>query len=168
MSSTVRALAIVLPLLLLAACDSASVDSQSANAGNGVPPPQAPDGTEPPTLPTDDLTGGVVVSFTVGGESFRAWIANPETLAQLSDAWSSGSRIPGLTSVVRAGAGNSDHNLPWSWHLDPLSTFVLDFPCGSCGDALPSEVEADLDFYLSTYCMLQMAEMRVTGFDDHR
>ncbi|MHC4224012.1 MAG: hypothetical protein ACYSUN_08485, partial [Planctomycetota bacterium] len=74
----------------------------------------------------------------------------------------------GVTDSLRAGPGNSDHNLPWSWQLDPQSTFVVDISCGPCGGELASEVEANLEFYLSTYCMLQMAELQVTGFEDHR
>jgi len=62
----------------------------------------------------------VVATFDVGGEQFRVWVANQQTVQQLRDlaAGESNASIP--AGDIHPGPGQAAHNLPWSWHLDPV------------------------------------------------
>jgi hypothetical protein len=101
-----------------------------------------------------DLKGGVLATFEVEGERFRVWVTNPTTIQQILDlqAGTSTANIP--NGVVRYGPGEANHNVPWSWHLDPEQIEMADFAIEVC-DGVPSYVEAHLEEFVEvvgSYC----------------
>jgi hypothetical protein len=101
------------------------------------------------------LAGGVVATFSVNGEQFKAWVTNPETInaiLALRDGDTSVGTIP--NALIKRGTGEANHNQPWSWHLDPQEIVMMNAAEASC-DGNPSQVEANLDTYVDSvkrYC----------------
>ena len=102
------------------------------------------------------LSGGVLATFNVGGEMFRVWVTNPltaERIVALGNGEISGGFPRGS---LRPGPGETNHNQPHRWHLDPEATLLADAdqdaePC----DALPSAIDGSREFWLDiigTYC----------------
>jgi hypothetical protein len=93
--------------------------------------------------PGGELSGGLLATFGVKGETFNVWITNPDTIRDLMV----GERGTPVTSIpfgpVLPGAGLGDHNLPWSWHLGPDETTMVELASIDC-DFLPSYVEQNL------------------------
>lgn len=107
-----------------------------------------------PTAPSPDLAGGVVATFRVGTETFRAFVTNPETVAQLFalQQGQSSASIPNGRMLRGSGAGN--HNAPYTWHLDPTDIMMADATIELC-DGAPSYVEAHLAEFVDVigrYC----------------
>jgi hypothetical protein len=103
---------------------------------------------EDTSAPENGLTGGILVSFRVSGEEFRVWVTNESTIEQilsLRDGTSAAS-IP--NGALHQGAGQSDHNAPWTWHLDPEDLEMAELAIEVC-DGRPSLVESLLDDYLT-------------------
>ncbi|MEJ2212196.1 MAG: hypothetical protein P8129_24670, partial [Anaerolineae bacterium] len=101
-----------------------------------------------------ELSGGVLATFDVNGEEFRVWVTNPGTIQQLLDLASGegGANIP--NGRIQRGPGLADHNLPWSWHLDPQDIEMAEMTAEVC-DGTPSYVEEHLDEFVDTvgrYC----------------
>lgn len=110
--------------------------------------------TEP--VPSAELRGGVLATFEVAGEQFQAWVTNPQTVQQILDlaAGNSLANIP--NGQILPGPGVADHNLPWSWHLDPEEIEMAEVATEVC-DGLPSYVEQHLDEFVESvgrYCPL--------------
>lgn len=104
--------------------------------------------------PGDELSGGVLATFDVEGEVFRVWVTNAGTIAQLFDLGDGQSAANIPIGPLLAGPGRGDHNVPWSWHLDPAETTMAEVTIELCS-GLPSFVEADLDAWLNdvgSYC----------------
>jgi hypothetical protein len=95
-----------------------------------------------------DLSGGVLATFEVGGETFRAFVTNPNTIQQLFDLRDGLSEANIPVGTLRTGPGVADHNLPWSWHLDPVEIQMAELAIEAC-DGTPSIVENDLAGYLA-------------------
>jgi glucose/arabinose dehydrogenase len=100
------------------------------------------------------LSGGVLATFDVAGERFKAWVTNAQTVQQLFDlqAGKSSAHIP--SGRIFAGAGRGGHNMSWTWHLDPVDIQMADAAIEVC-DATPSYVEANRDYFVGTvgqYC----------------
>jgi hypothetical protein len=111
---------------------------------------------EPPSgsPPGPDLDGGVLATFDVNGEIFQVWVTNPQTVQQILDlaAGESAANIP--NGRILRGPGAADHNLPWSWHLDPEEIEMAEMTMELC-DGRPSYVEEQLDEFVDTigrYC----------------
>jgi hypothetical protein len=136
------------------------------------PPPSLP----PPTpSPGDPFAGGVIATFRIQGtgpggtpvdETFRVWVTNSQTISDLFDiqAGVSPTRFP--NGRFRSGPGWGDHNLPWSWHLDPEDTQMAEVSMEVC-DGRPSVVEQSISDYLKVgrYCPWSA---RLTSIEDHR
>lgn len=94
--------------------------------------------------PGGELSGGLLVTFGVKSETFNVWITNPDTVRNLRVS----ERGTPVTSIpfgpVLPGAGLGDHNFPWSWHLDPYETTMVDLASTEC-NYLPSYVEQNLN-----------------------
>ena len=94
-----------------------------------------------------DMQGGVLAAFTVGNESFRAFVRDPFAAQELVDAFD-GTGIPVTTicTVIQAGAGQGNHNQPWNWSIS--SAFPPNFTglCVGCASAWssPSVIENNL------------------------
>ena len=108
-----------------------------------------------PTQPSvDPLKGGIVASFEVAGEQFRAWITNPTTIQQVLALRPGQSREPFPNGRLRTGSGAADHNAPYSWHLDPDDTQMVEVTIELC-DGRPSYVEQNRDAFIrevGRYC----------------
>lgn len=107
---------------------------------------------ESPAAPS----GGAIVTFRVGGESFRVRLETPDQVRAAEAARDGGAaRIP----VGRIVAG-SQVNTGWSWHLEDV-TFA-DVTIELC-DGLPSYVEREgVGYANGTYCpwTAQVVEIR--------
>ena len=100
------------------------------------------------------LRGGVLATFDVHGEVFRAWVTNSEAIEQLFalERGETTATIP--IAPVRRGPGRAAHNRPWRWHFDPKQFALADFTIELC-DATPSFVEANRRYFIKTvgsYC----------------
>jgi hypothetical protein len=101
-----------------------------------------------------DLEGGVLATFEVEGETFKAWVTNPTTIEQLEDleAGQSTANIP--AGDIEYGPGQANHNAPWSWHIDPEKIVMAEATIELC-DGTPSYVEEHLTEFVETigsYC----------------
>jgi hypothetical protein len=90
----------------------------------------------------------------VGGERFRAWVTNPDTVKDLIAlrAGTSTATIP--NGRLLPGPGRAGHNKPWHWHLDPKHIQMAEVTTEVC-DGAPSYVEAHLNDFLAAtgrYC----------------
>ncbi len=110
----------------------------------------------------DPMAGGVLATFRVAGtgpdgqpfdERFRVWVTNPTTIDDILQiqAGVNPNRFP--SGGFRAGPGTADHNLPWSWHLDPDDVAMVEVAIEVC-DGRPSIVEQSVADYLQLglYC----------------
>ena len=95
-----------------------------------------------PTQPTT----GAIVTFAVGPESFRVWLATPEQVDAAREAQAGGpARIPNGRIV-----NGTDINTGWSWHLTDVE--FAEMTIELC-DGRPSDVElAGTDFGGGRYC----------------
>ncbi len=137
-----RVRAAVLLILLLAAC------------GGGAPGEDPPPGPLPPGDPQPPApAGGVLATFTAAGETFRVFVTNEATIQQLFDLSDGISQATIPSGAFRLGPGEADHNLPWSWHMDPEDIAMVELAIEVC-DGSPSIVENDLAGYLAVgrYC----------------
>jgi hypothetical protein len=134
-----RFLHVSLAMLLLstAACSGAGGATATAAPGAG-----------------DALEGGVLATFDVTGEAFTVWVTNPATIEQLLalERGESTANIP--NGRLLRGAGEADHNAPWSWHLDPEDIEMAEITIELC-DGAPSYVEdnvAEFADNIGRYC----------------
>jgi hypothetical protein len=100
------------------------------------------------------LSDGVLATFEVNGQQFKAWITNPETIDQVL-ALRDGTSMANIPNgVLREGPGEGGHNAPWNWHLDPEEIAMAEITIEVC-DGEPSYVEEHLDEFIETvgsYC----------------
>jgi hypothetical protein len=100
----------------------------------------------------ESLAGGVLATFRVIDEEFKVWVTNEAAVQQLFalDAGTSQANIP--VGQLAPGAGQADHNAPWSWHYQPESIEMGEAAIEGC-DGLPAYVEENLDDFLMVgYC----------------
>jgi hypothetical protein len=92
------------------------------------------------------LTGGILVTFNVVGETYKVFITNKQTIDQVFalEAGTSEAKIPNA-KLVRG----TDYNAPWSWHTDPQDIQMVDITA-ELYDGRPSDVENDLNYWLDT------------------
>jgi hypothetical protein len=83
----------------------------------------------------------------VGSEQFVLRVSGAETIRAARERLAGrGTGFP--SGPVRPGDGG--FNAPWSWHLDPAETRIVEVAIEVC-DGTPSYVEAHLDEF-PTYC----------------
>lgn len=106
---------------------------------------------EPPSgsPPGIDLDEGVLATFEASGETFRVWVTNPFTVQQILNLAAGRSTASIPNGRVLRGPGAAEHNLPWSWHLDPEQIEMAEMTIELC-DGIPSYVEAQLDEWVGT------------------
>jgi hypothetical protein len=123
-----------------------------------APPPK-------PTQPT--LHGGILATFDVVGETFKVWVTNPGTIQQILDLQSgaSGDNIP--NGRILRGAGEGNHNAPYSWHLDPQDIETASMTTEVC-DAEPSYVEQNVDEFVDNVKRYCPWSARLIGVEDLR
>lgn len=93
--------------------------------------------------------GAAPADFVVDvvGERFVLRLTDPDAIA-LAEANLRGANNRFPLGPVRRG--NGGFNQPWSWHLDPDDTTLVELAIEVC-DGRPSYLEAHLDEY-TTYC----------------
>jgi hypothetical protein len=93
------------------------------------------------------LSGGVLVTFDVVGEEYSTFIANKETIEQVYavQRGESQARIPSGKLLK----GSVPYNEPWSWHVDSDDIQMVEVAIELC-DGTPSQVEANLDYWVNT------------------
>lgn len=96
----------------------------------------------------------MLAEFEVVDERFRVWVTDGQTIQQILDLRDGTSRASIPVGPVRSGPGRGNHNLPWSWHLDPEEAEMAEAAIEIC-DGRPSLVEEDVDAWIATvgsYC----------------
>jgi hypothetical protein len=111
-------------------------------------------GCSSPTAPSPDLRGGVLATFDVSGERFKAFVTNSTTVEALFalQRGESDASIP--NGKIRRGAGVGDHNAPFGWHLDAEDVEMAAATIELC-DGRPSFVQAHIGEYVDVigrYC----------------
>ena len=131
-------------LLTQLSCDSGTVDPGDSN-----------------------LSGGVLATFSVRGERFRVWITNENTIQQVFELRDGSGQATIPNGPLLSGAGQGNHNRPWSWHLDPAQTRLAETTIEVC-DGLPSDVEANMDYWMNTVLRFCPWSAELEGVVDYR
>lgn len=96
---------------------------------------------------TDPTPASVDFVVAVAEERFVLRVTDPETIRLARESLAGrGGRFP----AGPVGRGDGGFNAPWSWHLDPTETRLVEAAIEIC-DGRPSYVEAHLDEF-PTYC----------------
>lgn len=93
------------------------------------------------------LSGGIVATFDVVGEEYSIFITNDETIQQVYavQRGESQARIPSGRLIK----GIEPYNSPWNWHIDSEDIHMAEMTIELC-DGTPSQVEANLDYWVNT------------------
>lgn len=100
------------------------------------------------------LERGALATFDVGGEPFRVWTTNPETIQQLKALKNSTSSAHIPNGRILRGSGKAGYNQPWTWHLDPQDIQMAEVTTEVC-DGRPSYINQQLDEFVDSvkrYC----------------
>jgi spore germination protein GerM len=127
-------------------------------------------GAHPFMIETGELEGGVLATFNVSGEQFKVWVTNEETIADILEMEADPEIVKHPHGPILNGAGQGNHNLPWSWHLDPEATEMVEASIEVC-DGRPSYVEGEVDEFVDVveaYCpwsaeLVEVQDFRVMG-----
>jgi len=124
----------------------------------------AKSGPSPTPTPTPPLSGGILVTFDVNGETYRIFITNEEAIQQVFDVQrgESQARIPSGKLIK----GSVWYNEPWSWHIDSQDIHMAEVTIELC-DGTPSQVEADLDYWVDTvgrFCPWNATIVKIEDF----
>jgi hypothetical protein len=122
---------------------------------------------ESPSAPSDALRGGIVATFAVGNERFAVWIRNTHAIDEVLavQRGASSDNIP--NGVLRSGAGQGNHNNPYSWHLDPDEIEMAEATIELC-DGSPSFIEANRDQFMRDVGRYCPWGARLVSVDDYR
>jgi hypothetical protein len=110
------------------------------------------------------LSGGILVTFNVQGETYKVFITNEDTIEEVFavQRGESDATIPS-GRLVR---GSVFYNKPWKWHIDSEDIHMAEMTIELC-DGLPSHVEADLDYWVDTvghFCPWSARILRIEDF----
>ncbi|MBM3157569.1 MAG: hypothetical protein FJ004_09855 [Chloroflexi bacterium] len=116
--------------------------------------------TKPPLL-----SGGILVTFDVVGETYKIFITNKDTLADIFalQCGMSQATIPS----GRVIKGEVSYNEPWSWHIDSEDIHMAEVTMELC-DGTPSLVEANLDDWLETVQRFCPWSAKIVKIEDYR
>lgn len=92
-----------------------------------------------------DPVEAIFVVEVAGLERFRIKLVDPDRITEAQDLLTSGAQAP-LVGMLANGDGG--FNAPYTWHLVPKSVRFTKAR-RPASDALPSEVEQDLEHWLS-------------------
>ena len=97
--------------------------------------------------PTYSISGGILVTFDVEGETYRIFITNKDTIEEVFAAQRGDSQatIPNGKLINSSVA----YNQPWSWHIDSEDIHMAENTI-ELSDGLPSQVEANLDYWVNS------------------
>jgi len=116
--------------------------------------------TKPPLL-----SGGILVTFDVIGETFTVFVTNKDTIADIF-ALQCG-MIQATIPSGRIVKGAVSYNEPWSWHIDSEEVHMSEVTIELC-DGTPSQVEANLDYWLETVQRFCPWSAQITQIEDYR
>jgi len=124
----------------------------------------AKSGPSPTPTPTPSLSGGIVVTFDVNGETYKIFIKNEETIEQVFavQRGESQATIPSGKLIK----GSVWYNEPWSWHIDSEDIHMAEVTMELC-DGIPSHVEADLNYWVDTvgrFCPWNATIVKIEDF----
>ena len=144
--SSWRWAAVILTLLLVACGGGAGGDDPDPSKdGDDTTGDDGGDtGMVLPPFDATKLSGGVLATFAVGQEKFRAWFTRAENTQRLVDAFA-GRAAPVNTVCIRlrVGSGEQQHNAPWTWYVDTLLPANLDGLCLPCASSWPTPSAAE-------------------------
>lgn len=116
--------------------------------------------TKPPLL-----SGGILVTFDVVGETYKIFVAHKDTIADIF-ALQCGMSQAAIPSG-RIIKGEVSYNEPWSWHIDSEDVHMSEVTIELC-DGTPSQVEANLDYWLETVQRFCPWNARIIKIEDYR
>lgn len=124
-------------------------------------------GDDGPSEPANPLEGGVLATFSVEGETFKVWTDDPDAIRDLMalQAGASGATIP--NAPLSRGPGRGDHNLPYSWHMDPSGLELAEVTIEVCS-AVPSFVEENVDEWMEGVGRYCPWSAELTSLEDFR
>ena len=114
---------------------------------------------------TPTLSGGILVTFDVLGENYSIFITNEDTIEEVfaierGESWAT---IPS----GKLNRGSILYNEPWSWHIDPDDVHMAEVTIELC-DGLPSHVEADLDYWITSVQRFCPWNAKIVEIEDFR
>ena len=111
------------------------------------------------------LTGGIMVTFDVLGEKYSVFITNGNTIEQVFavQRGESAAKIPSGKLIE----GSVSYNEPWSWHIDPEDIHMAELTIELC-DGTPSQVEENLDYWLSAVKRFCPWSATIVRIEDYR
>lgn len=103
-------------------------------------------GSSSPSEPARPEAVFRVLSSAESGETFHVVLRDPRRIAEAESLVGQGNR-----KIVngRLARGDGGFNQPWSWHMVPGTVELPDTAIELC-DGHPSDVEADLDYWIDT------------------
>ncbi len=111
------------------------------------------------------LSGGILATFDVLGESYSIFITNPQTIEDVFALQRGESQANIPSGRILRGAVS--YNQPWSWHIDSEDIHMAELTMELC-DGLPSHVENDLDYWVDTVGRFCPWQAKLTGITDYR
>lgn len=119
------------------------------------------------TVTPNPLAGGVLATFDVQGQCFRVWVTNPETIRQVLELQAGKSRATIPNGRILRGAGQANHNAPWSWHLDPQDLEMAEITIELCDGSL-TFVEENLAEFVDNVGRYCPWGAELVGVEDYR
>ena len=111
------------------------------------------------------LSGGILVSFDVLGENYNIFITNEETIEDVFAVQRGESNA--LIPSGRLIKGSVQYNEPWSWHIDSEDIHMAEVTIELC-DGKPSQVEAQLDYWVDVVQRFCPWSARILKIEDYR
>ena len=111
------------------------------------------------------LSGGILVTFQVIDETYSIFITKKDTIEQVFavQRGESNATIPS-GRIVR---GVVSYNQPWNWHIDSEEIGMAEFTIELC-DGKPSQVEANLNYWVDTVGRFCPWSARIVKIEDFR
>lgn len=111
------------------------------------------------------LSGGILATFDVLGEKYSIFITNKETIEQVVAAQRGDSQA--TIPSGRLLKGSVSYNLPWNWHIDSEDIHMAEITIELC-DGTPSQVEANLDYWVETVQRFCPWSAKIVKIEDFR
>jgi hypothetical protein len=128
------------------------------------------DGAGPfPSQEIFELEGGILATFSVVGEHFNVWVTNEVAIDDILALQANPDLNTFPNAPILFGAGEANHNQPWSWHLDPANVEMVEMSIELC-DGRPSFVEGEVEYFVETverYCPWGAELVEVQDFRDN-
>lgn len=117
------------------------------------------------TVKKQVLSGGILVTFDVVGQTYRIFITNQKTIDQVFAVQRGESRATIPSGRLVRGA--VWYNQPWSWHIDSEDIGMAEVTIELC-DGTPSQVEENLDYWVDTVRVFCPWSAKIVEIKDYR